>query len=584
LTLSKAGAGFISALLAGLSMPSLALAADMILTNGKIFTANTAAPSVEAVAIRDGNILAVGKLADVEKAASADAERIDLGGGMLLPGLIDAHVHALFAGFNSVSAILPEESRAISELGKFATESIDNKRGLVGDVLRIGVITAAYWQPAELDGLFNAAPYDKMPVVLVGSDGHTGWANKAMLTRAGVSKDFVTGLAEADRKFYTLGADGAPNGFVADAGWDKVLTALPPVPLEAQKEALRAAVKEMNGDGITAWLDPIVNVEPTGAIFSASPTKEQEGILPAYKALADNGELTAHVTGMALLNAASGPQAMEVYDTLATKYPKSDRLMVGGIKIFADGVIEYPAQTASLSKPYKNLGTPGPEVIGTDKFKALVTEADKRGALVHIHAIGDRAVTEALDGIEAARKTNGDSGIPHTITHLEIVQPQDVPRFKQLGVIAAMQLIWALKDEFTTDMLEPYLDPAFMQWIYPANSLLKAGATIAGASDWPVSSPNPFLAIRTAMNRQGPKGVLLDKEAVSAEAMLYAYTINAAKALRRADRIGSIEPGKAADFALVDRDVLSVSAKEIGDTKVVWTMYGGKKVYEAKPQ
>ena len=207
-----------------------------------------------------------------------------------------------------------------------------------------------------------------------------------------------------------------------------------------------------------------------------------------------------------------------------------------------------------------------------------------RGALVHIHAIGDRAVTEALDGIEAARKTNGDSGIPHTITHLEIVQPQDVPRFKQLGVIAAMQLIWALKDEFTTDMLEPYLDPAFMQWIYPANSLLKAGATIAGASDWPVSSPNPFLAIRTAMNREGPKGVLLDKEAVSAEAMLYAYTINAAKALRRADRIGSIEPGKAADFALVDRDVLSVSAKEIGDTKVVWTMYGGKKVYEARPQ
>ncbi len=99
-----------------------------------------------------------------------------------------------------------------------------------------------------------------------------------------------------------------------------------------------------------------------------------------------------------------------------------------------------------------------------------------------------------------------------------------------------------------------------------------------------MSSPNPFLAIRTAMNREGPKGVLLDKEAVSAEAMLYAYTINAAKALRRADRIGSIEPGKAADFALVDRDVLSVSAKEIGDTKVVWTMYGGKKVYEARPQ
>lgn len=201
---------------------------------------------------------------------------------------------------------------------------------------------------------------------------------------------------------------------------------------------------------------------------------------------------------------------------------------------------------------------------------------------MHIHAIGDRAVTDALDGIEAARKANGDSGIPHSITHLEIVQPSDYPRFKQLGVVAVMQLIWALKDEFTTSMLEPYLDPSLMKLIYPARSLADAGATIAGASDWPVSSPNPFFAIKTAIDREGPQGALQPEEAVSAELMLYAYTINAARAVRRDDRIGSLEPGKAADLVLVDRDIRAASAKEIGEAKVLWTMFEGRKVYEAE--
>lgn len=559
-----------------------AFAADTVFFNGKVFTANAAAPLADAVAVRDGDILAVGKLDEVEKTAAADAARIDLGGKFLMPGMVDAHAHAIFAGFGEVSAVLPPETQSVEGLAKFAEESRSNGRGMVGDVLRLAVVTAAMWKPEQLDQTFNTAPYDKIPVVLSGTDGHTGWANRAMLERAGITRDMVGALPEADRKFYTLAADGTPNGFLADAGWDKVLGALPPVPVPAQQDALRAAVREMNSFGVTAWLDPLINIAPSQPVFSASPPKEQEGVLPIYKALADSGELTAHVTGMVLLNAASGPEAVSVYDTLAAKYPKTDRLMVGGIKIFADGVIEFPAQTASLSVPYKNLDNPGPQVIGTDTFKALVTEADKHGALVHIHAIGDLAVTQALDGIEAARKANGDSGIPHSITHLEIVQPKDFPRFKQTGAIAVMQLIWAIKDEFTVDMLEPYLDPELMKTIYPANSLAKAGATIAGASDWPVSSPNPMLAIKSAIDREGPKGTLVPEEALTAEQMLYAYTINAARAVRREDRIGSIEPGKTADLVLVDRDLLTASAKEIGEAKVLWTLFAGQKVFEAK--
>eukprot|EP00389_Voromonas_pontica_P002128 GDKH01003165.1.p1 GENE.GDKH01003165.1~~GDKH01003165.1.p1 ORF type:complete len:586 (+),score=234.36 GDKH01003165.1:12171-13928(+) len=568
--------------LAGMSLP--AWAADTLFFNAKVFTGNQAAPAADAVAVRDGNILAVGARDAVEKEVAADAEKVDLKGGFLMPGMIDAHAHAIFGGFNAVSAVLPEETTKIEDLAAFAKASQESGLAMVGDVVRISLITAAMWEPAQLDSVFNVAPYDKTPVVLVGSDGHTGWANKPMLERAGITTAGIAAMSDADKKFYTLDVAGNPNGFLADKGWDRALAAMPPVPVEAQMDAMREAIKEMNGVGVTAWLDPLANIAPSQPVFSASPPKEQEGVLPIYKALAASGELSAHVTGMALVNAASGPEGAEVYSALAAKYPKTDQLMVGGIKVFADGVIEFPAQTALLSKPYSNLGTAGPDVIGTDKFGQLVAATDKAGGLVHIHAIGDLAVTQALDGIAAARKVNGNSGIPHSITHLEIVQPSDFPRFKELGAIAVMQLLWAIKDEFTVEMLEPYIDPELYKHIYPAASLYKAGATIAGASDWPVSSPNPFLAIATAIARQGPDSPapLAPEEAMTAEQMLYAYTINAARAVRREDRIGSIEPGKAADLVLIDRDVLAADPASIAEAKVMWTMFGGKKVFEAK--
>ncbi len=567
----------------GLLLSAPALAADTLLVNGRIFTANPAAPGAEAIALRDGTILAVGSRADVEKTLEPGYATEDLGGKMLLPGLIDSHVHAVFAGFTLVAAELPPGDTSVERLAEFAATSMKSGRGMIGDTLRIGNLTSAYWDDvAALDKVFNAPPFADTPVILAGSDAHTGWANKVLLQRAGVTTDFITGLSEAERKYFGHAPDFTPNGFSADTGWDKVMGAVPPVSQQTMVEAARSAVKVMNSNGVTAWLDPISNGRPAAPLFDMVPTKDDLGVLPAYKALSDAGELTAHVTGMVLLNSKSGPEALEVYDALAAKFPKTPDLMVGGIKILADGVIEYPAQTASLSLPYKNLGTPGPEVIGTDKFKALVTAADKRGALVHIHAIGDRAATDALDAIEAARKANGNSGIPHTITHLEVVKPEDRSRFKALGVIASMQLLWSGADEYTTDLVKPYLDESLSKTLYPARSLADAGAIVAGASDWPVTSPNPFLAMTVAITRQGTKGVLNPEEAMTAEQMLYAYTRNAAEAVRRADRIGSIEPGKAADLVLVDRDLLTVAPAEIADTKVLWTMFGGKKVFQAE--
>jgi predicted amidohydrolase YtcJ len=204
--------------------------------------------------------------------------------------------------------------------------------------------------------------------------------------------------------------------------------------------------------------------------------------------------------------------------------------------------------------------------------------------IVHVHAIGDQAVTEALNGIAAARQANGDSGLPHTITHLQLIRPEDIPRFRELGVIASFQLYWANAGTDTIDLVKPHIDPALYVWQYPARSVLDEGGIIAGASDWPVSTANVFQAIYQAETRKGPAGVLDASQRVPREAMLYAYTRNAARALGvEGERIGSIAPGKQADFVLLDRDMLTVTAEEARDTKVLWTIVGGKTVYGAKP-
>ena len=189
----------------------------------------------------------------------------------------------------------------------------------------------------------------------------------------------------------------------------------------------------------------------------------------------------------------------------------------------------------------------------------------------------------ALNGIAAARKANGNSGLPHTITHLQLIRPEDIPRFRALGVIASFQLYWASAMTDTIELVKPYIAPELYDWQYPARSVLDAGGVIAGASDWPVSTANPFQAIYQAETRKGPEGVLDADQRVPREAMLYAYTRNAAQALAEQDRIGSLAPGKQADFVLLDRDVLTVTAEEARDTKVLWTVVGGKTVYGARP-
>jgi predicted amidohydrolase YtcJ len=552
-------------LVCALLQPPHALAQDRLLVNAQVFTANPSQPYAEAVAIRGSRIVAVGSRPEAAAALGGSAEVIDLEGKTLLPGLIDSHSHPALSGVSLVTADVQNAIRTVDELLPVARDAKQSGRGMRGDVLMISGIPLEIWSHTdELNARFGTGEYAKQPVYLEGMDGHTGWANAALRKRAGLDARYLRGLDDEQRKYYGFGADFAPNGFAVDEGRDIVLKQVPDPDERTLKAGGEAAVHYLNSLGITAWLDAAVDRKA----------------LEIYRYLADAKKLTARVAAFVVVEPGKEDPLAEML-ALRKEFANVPGLTLPGVKVFADGVAEYPSQSAAMSVPYAVTGKTGDLLFEPADFARLCVEADRRGLIVHVHAIGDRAVTEALNGIEAARKANGNSGIPHTITHLQFVKPGDFARFKQLGVIASYQLYWATADVDAIDLVQPYVSPDIYPWQYPARSMLDAGATIAGASDWSVSTPNVFEAIYQAETRKGEKGVLNASQVMPREAMLYAYTINAARALNQQDRIGSIEPGKEADLALVDRDVLAIPAEEMKDARVLRTMVAGEWVYRA---
>lgn len=549
---------------------------------GDIYSADPKNPHPQAVAIQGGKIIAVGSYQDVLQQAGPDAARLDLKGGYLLPGLIDSHAHVAYAGFQTVTVSFPDGMKDAAAIEKFVADNKNNPQRDLNGVQFYSNLNLDYWNNIPLlSAVFNAPEYKNTPVVLAGSDAHTGWANQSMLRKANLTDEVLDNTEPGIKSGTGLTADGKINGFVAEGAWDYVLKAIPPVDDRKIAQGILAGTQEMNRFGITAWMDPISNVRPLAPVFNAHPGREDEGLLPAYTALAQAGKLNAHVTGLALVNIHSTPAVIDDVVALREKFSHTPDVRLSGIKIFQDGVIEYPAQTAKLSEAYLNRpGYSGDDTLDKKQFCQLIAKVDAEHLIAHFHAIGDRAVTEALDGIACARQQNGDSGILHSITHLEVVSPQSLPRFPQLNVAASMQLLWAGKDAASTALIDGKVPAPLLKNLYPAGDLYRHHALIAGASDWPVSSPNPLLAIYTAVTRMGEMGELPPaSEKMHREAMLQAYTLNAAKVIGRDKEIGSIEPGKSADLVLFDRNLEKVSIEKLRDANVVWTMFAGKQVY-----
>ena len=239
------------------------------------------------------------------------------------------------------------------------------------------------------------------PIVLVGSDVHSAWANRAARTRAGITQEFIRSLKPDDRQYYGFDSASNPNGFVVDAGRYKLEGSLPPFSADFLLRAGRAAVQYLNGFGITGWLDPAVSGFSRGSILASV---DDPGYLPVYQELSHRGELTAHVAAYPVVQPDLGTPQIEVVEALRARFKDVPNLTIPGLKVFADGVAEFPAQTAALSRPYTNSGRTAPLLFTPAMMNALVTEAARRGLNVHVHALGDVAVKASLDAFEAARK------------------------------------------------------------------------------------------------------------------------------------------------------------------------------------
>ena len=563
----------ISAGLACTCMPGFA-AVDLILHNAKVYTAEPGQPMQQAVAVAGENIVAVGSDQAVLRLKAAGTQVIDLGGKVLMPGMLDAHSHAIKGGLQLALADLAGEQVTLDELERRLRQWRDNGKAVRGEFLVVGGVPGAYWNdiPA-LQQRFNQGEWATQPLLLAANDMHTGWANQALLRRAGIDAGSISALPAEARNTIGQQADGTPNGFLADASYYPVTDLLPALSHATLMRAGRLALEHYKQLGVTGWMDPLANELPGADVHNDSL-----GVLPVYKDLSARGELNAHVAALLMADARARPADLDQLDQVRRQFLGVHNLTLPGIKVFADGVAEAPAQTAAMLEPYSNSGQRGELLLDPQHFGELVSAADARGWLVHVHAIGDRAVREALDGIAQARRDR-HSGIPHSITHVQMVNPREYARFRQLDVIAAMQLYWASADQANLELVKPYVNAMAFLHTFPARSLLKHGATLAGASDWPITTPDPWQAIYQAISRKGPNGVLNADEAIDRQVMFQAYTLNAARAMRLEQQIGSLKVGKQADMIVLDRDVFAVDAETLRDTQVLQTWFAGRQIY-----
>jgi hypothetical protein len=545
--------------------------ADLVFTGGPVFTANTVRSRASAVAVRAGRIVAVGG-DDVRELVGPSTELVDLRGRMLIPGFQDAHVHPVWGGLDMLRCDL-------SELGT-AAEYLEAIAGYVADHASDEWILGGGWQMSAFPGgTPTAAALDAVtgerPAFFPNRDGHGAWVNSAALRLAGIDRetpDPADGRIERD-------ADGTPSGTLHEGAMALVNRLLPEEPLERLTDALRLGQRYLHSFGITAWQDAIV-----GSYGDAGDPG------PAYLRAAADGTLTARVVGAIWWDRTQGLEQIPSILERRDRY-RAGRFAATSVKVMQDGVAEN--FTAAMLEPYCDghghfTDNSGISFVDPAVLAEAVPILDAEGFQVHFHAIGDRAVRECLDAVERAIALNGRSDNRHHIAHIQVVHPEDVPRFRELGVAANMQSLWATYEPQMVELTLPFLGEPRSAWQYPFGDLLRAGAVLAAGSDWSVSTPDPMAAIHTAVNRtaapgheEGEYDAFLPEQAIDLATSLTAYTAGSAWVNHLDDVTGTIEVGKLADLVVLDRDPFAGPAEEIGATHALQTFVEGERVFAA---
>jgi len=558
--------------------------ADVIFSGGAVYTADAGGRRVgparapdgqpaTAVAVSGERIVAIGAAADheIRELAGPATEVVDLHGRALLPGFQDAHVHPAFAGVTMVGCNLIGARSLDEALARISAYA----RAHPGQEWVAGSGWRMEWFAAGTPGreILDTAVPDR-PAYLTNRDGHGAWANSRALELAGIdarTPDPPDGRIERD-------AGGGAQGTLHEGAADMVGGLVPPPTFGERLAGLLLAQQHLHARGITAWQDAIVG-EYLG---SQDP-------LPVYLAAAASGQLTARVEGALWWD--RGRDAGQLADILGRRERgQAGRFRASTVKIMQDGVAE--SFTAGMIDPY--LDSCGGQAQGRglshvdpDDLRGYVTALDAEGFQVHLHAIGDRAVRESLDAIQAAREANGRNDNRHHIAHLQVMHPDDIPRFAALGVTANIQGLWAAHEPQMDDLTIPFIGPERAARQYLFGDLLRSGARLAAGSDWAVSSANPLRAMHVAVNRSlpGARGAeaesFLPGQRLDLAEALAAYTIGSAYVNHLDDQTGAIRPGMLADLIVLDRDPFDVPAAQIADARVLLTYVSGDQVFAA---
>jgi predicted amidohydrolase YtcJ len=547
------------------------LTADVILIHARIYTVNASQPWAEALAIRDGKILAIGKNDEISHYRGASTKVIDGNGHLVLPGFTDCHVHFMDGSFSlqQVNVEYAKNLEQVQQQIKSYAEAHANDAWVLGRGWSYPIFPPSGMPDRKQ---LDAVVPDR-PAYIEGYDGHTWWANTKALAAAHITKD------TADPPGGTIVRDpatGEATGAIKEDAADAIVRRAIPVPSRDKKlQALRAGLKHANELGITrVHVMGGVNVG-AGDVADAELLEElrRNNQLTVRFYLAyrfDPPEVTAH--------------QLDEIEKARQKY-HDDWIAAGGVKFFLDGVIE--THTAAMLAPYSN----APDLSGSllwdpEKYKNFVTELDRRGIQIFTHAIGDRAIRLALDAYENASSKNGTKDARHRVEHIENPSAADIPRFGQLGVIASMQPLHAYPDDDTLKSWLPAVGPERAARAWPWHSIQDRGGVLAFGSDWPVVTLSPWPGLQNAVTRQTtegePEGGWIPSERISLADAIKGYTLDAAFAGHREKMEGSIEAGKVADLIIVSQNIFEIDPHQLIDTKVVMMMVGGRVVYEQK--
>lgn len=514
-----------------------------------------------AVAIGGDRILDIGPLADVLERAGGGVRRVDVGEGTILPGFTDSHVHPDQGGLEMARCALSDVNGEAAYLERISTYARAHPRSA-------WILGGGWYLPDFPGGTPHRALLDRVvgdrPVYLENRDHHGAWVSSRALELAGVTAstpDPVDGRIERDR-------DGSPSGTLHEGAMDLVRRVVPPTTDEELDRALLDAQAYLHSLGIVGWQD-------------AWGTPQS---LSAYRRLAARGDLTARVVVAQWWERGRGLEQIE--ELLERRNDAASGVRADSVKIMQDGIPENG--TAGMLEPYlgpdgRPTSNRGKSFVEPGLLRDAVARLDADGFQVHVHAIGDRAVRETLDAFEHAIAVNGRRDARHHIAHVQIVHPDDVPRFGALGVVANCQPYWACLDDQMRDLCIPVIGENRARTQYPFRAFVRGGARLAFGSDWPVTTPDPLKIAQVAVTRVPEDGrerqPFLPEERLTLEESLDAHTLGSAFVNRVDDVCGSLERGKLADLCVVDRDVFAAEPLQLGDANVVLTIVGGRDVY-----